>query len=62
MPPDPTELTAAQRAAVDFARQDLAEARSADLAALGEAGLILMVERLRGRLDEVLTVVDEIAK
>nr|WSS66789.1 hypothetical protein OG284_36825 [Streptomyces sp. NBC_01177] len=62
MPPDPTPLTAAQRAAVDFAQMDLAEARAADLAALGEAGLILTVERLRGRLDEVLAVIEELAK
>ncbi|MER5675750.1 hypothetical protein ABT081_02280 [Streptomyces sp. NPDC002238] len=62
MPPDPTLLTTAQRAAVEFAQQDLAAARSADLAELGEAGLILTVERLRGRLDEVLSVLGEIAR
>jgi len=62
VPPEPTPLTAAQRAAVEFAHQDLAAARSADLAELGEAGLILTVERLRGRLDEVLSVLGEIAR
>lgn len=61
MPPDPPPLTASQRAAVEFAQQDLAEARAADLAELGEAGLILTVERLRGRLDEVLNVIGEIS-
>lgn len=61
MPPDPTPLTAAQRVVVEFAEKDLAEARAADLAALGEPGLILTVERLRGHLDEVLSILGEIS-
>ena len=61
MPPDPIPLTPGQRARRDFARSDLAAARAVDLAALGEPGLILLVERLRGHLDETLGLIDEIA-
>lgn len=57
MPPD---LTPAQNARVEFARTDLDDARAADLAALGEPGLILLVERLRGRLDDALTLIREL--
>lgn len=52
-------LTAEQRARRDFAHLDLDEARTTDLAAIGEASLILLVEQLRGRLDDVLRLVDE---
>ncbi|MEV7112314.1 hypothetical protein [Streptomyces anulatus] len=61
MPPDPPLLTPAQRSRLDFARRDLDEARSSDLAALGEPGLILMVERLRGRLDDTLGLISELS-
>lgn len=44
-----------------LARRDLDYARSEDLAQLPAAGLILLIERLRGRLDDTLTLVDEIA-
>ncbi|MFJ8855221.1 hypothetical protein [Streptomyces sp. NPDC102437] len=60
MPPDPITLTPAQNSRRDFAYRDLDEARTADLAALGEPGLILLVERLRGRLDDTLTLITEL--
>jgi hypothetical protein len=53
-------LTDLQRTRIDFARRDLEAARAADLGRLDAAGLILVVEKLRGRLHDVLTVVDEI--
>lgn len=58
---DRPPLTDAQRSRVEFARRDLTEARAADLAELPLPALILQVERLRGSLDEVLSVVGEIA-
>ncbi|MFJ4624209.1 hypothetical protein [Streptomyces sp. NPDC088812] len=59
--PDCT-LTDFQRARVNFARIDLETARTADLAQLDAAGLILLVEKLRRRLDETLHLVDEITQ
>lgn len=53
-------LTGSQATRVDFARRDLEAARAADLAQLPPAGLILQIERLRGRLDDMLQVVDEL--
>ncbi|MFF7452080.1 MULTISPECIES: hypothetical protein [unclassified Streptomyces] len=53
-------LTPAQETRLEFARRTLDYARSEDLAQLDAAGLILLVERLRGRLGDVLEVVDEI--
>ncbi|MFH9215496.1 hypothetical protein [Streptomyces globisporus] len=61
MPPDPIPLDPAQQARRDFARMALAEARSTELVKVGEPGLILLVERLRGHLDEALSLIDEIA-
>lgn len=58
-PPAPGPLTASQFTRVDFARRDLEYARSEDLAQLEAAGLILLVEKLRGRLSDVLDVIDE---
>ncbi|MER7838447.1 hypothetical protein ABTY98_21795 [Streptomyces sp. NPDC096040] len=54
-------LTPLQRTRVDFARAELLRIRETDLPELDEAHLILLVERLRGRLDDVLTVLDEMA-
>ncbi|MFE2990322.1 hypothetical protein [Streptomyces sp. NPDC059262] len=56
----PRPLTHSQAARLDFARRDLDYARSEDLAQLPAAGLILLVERLRGRLDDTLSLMDEI--
>ncbi|MFC9631415.1 hypothetical protein ACFTY8_19490 [Streptomyces mirabilis] len=55
-------LTAWQRAVVDFARQDLQKARREDLAVMDDASLILLVERLRGRLHGVLDLLDEVTE
>lgn len=38
------------------------EARHADLASLSESSLILMIERLRGRLDDMLHLMDEVTQ
>lgn len=53
------QLDARQRARVSFARRDLNEARAADLADMSPAALILMIERLRGGLDDMLRLIDE---
>ncbi|KMS75654.1 hypothetical protein ACH49_21350 [Streptomyces leeuwenhoekii] len=53
-------LTDSQRARVDYARRDLETARAADLALLEQGGLILLVERLRIRLDDMLSLVQEV--
>lgn len=53
-------LTDVQRSRVDFARRDLDYARSEDLAQLPTAGLILLIERLRTRLDDTLQLIDEV--
>lgn len=58
----PIPLTDMQLSRVDFARRDLEAARSEDLAQLPSAGLILQIERLRGRLDDLLLLVDEITQ
>lgn len=54
-------LTELQLSRVDFARRDLEYARSEDLGQLDAAGLILLVERLRGRLGDVLDLLEEIS-
>jgi hypothetical protein len=56
----PGALTDVQRSRIDFARRDLDYARSEDLAQLPVAGLIILIERLRGRLDDTLQLIDEI--
>lgn len=52
-------LTDLQRSRIDFARRDLESARAEDLGQLPQAGLILLVERMRGRLDDMLKLIDE---
>lgn len=58
--PRPT-LTRPQQRRIDSAGRALSAARIADLAALDAASLILMVESLRGALDDSLTVIREVA-
>jgi len=53
-------LTDGQRARIDYARRDLDSARAEDLAQLPTAGLILLVERMRRRLDDTLQIIDDI--
>jgi len=53
-------LTNLQRDRIDFARRDFESARAEDLAKLPRAHLILLVERMRGRLGDTLDLVDEI--
>ncbi|GGR71308.1 MULTISPECIES: hypothetical protein [Streptomyces] len=55
-------LTDLQFARIDYARRDLEYARAEDLAQLQADGLILIIERLRTRLSDVLSLVDEIVK
>ncbi|MEE4489903.1 hypothetical protein [Streptomyces sp. BE230] len=54
-------LTDPQRTTVEFARRDLTDARAADLATLPAASLILLIERLRSSLDDILSVIEETA-
>jgi hypothetical protein len=54
-------LTDIHRDRIDFARRELDSARAESLEHLEAAGLILMVERLRGRLSDVLDIIDEVA-
>jgi hypothetical protein len=53
-------LTDLQRARIDYARRDLEYARAEDLAQIDAAGLILIIERLRTRLDDMLQLVSEV--
>lgn len=59
-PPQGGPLTPTQSARYDFARDD--PARTEDLSRLKPAGLILTVERLRSRLDDMLHLIDEITQ
>lgn len=45
---------------IRFARRDYENARAEDLARLPKAHLILLVERMRGRLGDMLDLADEI--
>lgn len=60
--PSPTgpALSDLQRTRIEYAHRDLEYARSEDLAQLQADGLILVIERLRHRLDDTLNLVDEI--
>jgi hypothetical protein len=63
--PDPTQgapLTPTQATRIEFARSDLDTARTENLARLPPANLILIIERLRGRLDDMLHLVDEVTQ
>lgn len=53
-------LTPLQRDRVDFAHRDYDSARAEDLARLPRAHLILLVERMRGRLDDMLDLIEEL--
>jgi hypothetical protein len=52
-------LTPEQLTRVDFARRDLESYKTTNVAQLEPAALILIIERLRNRLDDVLHVIDE---
>ncbi|MFF7947040.1 hypothetical protein [Streptomyces griseorubiginosus] len=58
-PTTPGRLTEGQKTRIEFARHDLDHARSEDLSKLDAAGLILLVERLRGRLGDMLDLIAE---
>lgn len=55
-------LTNFQASRLDFARLDLEAARAQDLGQLDAAKLILVIERLRGRLDDMINLVDEVTR
>lgn len=59
-PPSVARLTDIQKARVDYARRDLETFRAEDLARLEPASLILIVERLRTRLYDVLGLIAEV--
>lgn len=63
-PADPARprLTRPQLTRLDLAQRDLSAARTTDLAELEAASLILLVERLRGTLDDVVRLVEELAE
>lgn len=54
-------LTDIQAARLDYARRDWEYSRAELLGQLDEGGLILMVEKLRGRLGDMLDLVVEIS-
>lgn len=59
-PPDPgASLTSEQLTRVDLARRDLENSKTANVAQMEPAALVLIIERLRNRLDDVLHVIDE---
>jgi hypothetical protein len=58
--PGPLTLTDIQQARVDFARRDAESTHAEDLAQLDAAALILVIEKLRRRLDDTLQLVDEL--
>jgi hypothetical protein len=49
-----------QRDRIDFARRDLGNARAADLSELPPSGLILLLSTVTRRLDDCLSVFDEL--
>lgn len=53
-------LTREQETRLYMARQDLDTARAVDLAALDLPTLILLFERLRGSLDDVLRLINDL--
>ncbi|MFF3511511.1 hypothetical protein [Streptomyces sp. NPDC002573] len=61
-PPELPPLAGLQASRVDFARRDLEYARAEDLAQLDADGLILLVEKLRRRLGDMLDLVDEMTE
>ncbi|MGW3135877.1 hypothetical protein [Streptomyces sp. NPDC001139] len=61
-PDDSCEPTPSQATRIEFATRDLECARSEDLAQLDAAGLILIVERLRNRLGDMLDLINEITE
>ncbi|NJP70059.1 hypothetical protein [Streptomyces sp. C1-2] len=58
--PEPSSLTALQRTRIDYARRDLENARAEELTQLPPSGLILMIERLRHRLGDMLDLMTEV--
>ena len=61
-PPSLGPLTDSQATRVEFAQHDLAEARTADLATMDGASLILLVESMRMRLDDMLALLRELSE
>lgn len=57
--PTAGRLTEGQKTRIEFARHALDAARAEDLSRLDAAGLILLVERLRGRLGDILDLITE---
>lgn len=62
-PLDPTRprLSGPQRTRLRLAQKDLIAAREADLALMQPAALVLLVERLRGALDDALRLAAELS-
>jgi len=49
-----------QMARLDYVRRDYESARAENLVQLDAAGLVLLVEHLRGRLGDALRLIDEL--
>jgi hypothetical protein len=58
--PERPQLSDTQRDRRDFARRDLGNARGAELSDLPESGLVLLISNLIRRLDDCLSLVDEL--
>lgn len=58
--PPARRLSQSQASTIDFASRDLELVRASDLAQLDRTSLLLQVERLKSRLDDVLRVLDEV--
>lgn len=54
-------LTGTQHSRVEYARRDYEQVRAEDLTRLSDAALILLIERLRIRMDDMLQLISEIA-
>ncbi|MCD9145794.1 hypothetical protein [Streptomyces albireticuli] len=55
-------MTPSQATRLAMDRETLREARAADLAAMEPVALVLLVERLRGALDDAVRLGDELTE
>ncbi|NEB92469.1 hypothetical protein [Streptomyces bauhiniae] len=58
-PQPPLTLSPFQASRVNFARRDLDQTRAQDLAQLDGASLILLIDKLSGRLCDMLDIISE---
>lgn len=53
-------LTNTQQSRIEYAHRDQEQVRAEDLTRLSDAALILLIERLRIRMDDMLQLINEI--